>query len=318
MKTAALENHISEGNTLASPQKPATAFEAFINAWKELEQKPEARLGDFIGEWKALEDEIALMTGLEGFIGKWNVLESKLAPLAGLETFISKWKELESKLAPLADLGNFIGEWKALENAEALPDFLKNFTSVRESELKSGNCVDLFAIDEIGRQEKRYSAYLAWLLDARADHGQGDIFLREFLKQAQPDFLENVREGDKYSVRTEDQVSENSRFDISLEGTEFLLGIEVKIGAEESADQLKKYAESLRKKAVRTGKKFLLVYLTVDGRQGSSEEAVPFSWRGVANVLSRGVKQLEEKNSNFSQSLAFQVITQFRDRIRNL
>lgn len=237
---------------------------------------------------------------------------------AALETFISDWKSLEREHAPIDSLESFINEWKDLENAAALPEFIKTFSALKSEMLKSGNFVDLFGIyDIIKRDEKAHTAYLAWLLDAQADHGQGDIFLREFLKRVQSDFLENLKENDTYVVKTEDQVNENIRFDISLKRKDFIIVIEAKIDAHETNNQLTRYAEYLQREKIK-GKKTLLLYLTINGETGSTDEAVPVTWRKVAEALSQGVKLIGERNPEFEKSLAFQVITQFRDRIENL
>ena len=93
----------------------------------------------------------------------------------------------------LSELQIFVNRWKALQSenkSERTDDSVINifmwqevfsgFSRLFQKALTSGDYVDLFGIDEIGRKEMRYSAVLAWMLDKSSDHGQGRIFLMLF------------------------------------------------------------------------------------------------------------------------------------------
>jgi hypothetical protein len=119
--------------------------------------------------------------------------------------------------------------------------------------------------------ELAYSALIAELLDPRGSHGQGALFLREFLRicvtPALHRDIELVASASDVSVKTERQIY-NGRLDIVLETSEasFLLAIENKVDAADQEDQLKRYSEWLDGKKSRF--KMVLMYLAPEGRPG--------------------------------------------------
>ncbi len=219
-------------------------------------------------------------------------------------------------------LTSFFEAWKKLPapkedtHKEEEPDcaswnsFFKTFAEVHQSALSSGNCVDIFSIDEIGHKEMRYSAVLAWLLNSRADHGQGRVFFdgllsflqKRFPSTTMPDF------SGPYSVITESATDTHKRMDILIEGQRGLLVIEVKVNAREHGNQLSNYAEWLGRQPGKSGQ---LIYLTRTGVQGSSKEALPLRWKDIARCISATLKDLEENSRTFSHSTAHTVTRQY-------
>lgn len=220
------------------------------------------------------------------------------------------------------ELTSFIAQWKKLPSPKESPSlqtppdysawngFFKTFAEIHQNALISGNCVDIFGIDEIGHKEMRYSAVLSWLLNSRADHGQGRVFfdgLLSFLQKRFPSTGELDFSG-PYSVTTESSTDTKKRMDILIEGQRSLLSIEVKVDAKEHGNQLMNYAEWLKQQP---GKNSQLVYLTRNGAQGSSEEALPLCWKDVARCILAVLKELEKGNKEFSHSITHAVIQQY-------
>src|ERR1019366_5291170 len=73
-----------------------------------------------------------------------------------------------------------------------------------------------FVREYIEPGENRISDILANLLDPEGSHGQGDRFLRLFLKAVKPKDI-NYEEGMEVEVRREDPTSLNRKMDILLE-----------------------------------------------------------------------------------------------------
>lgn len=130
---------------------------------------------------------------------------------------------------------------------------------------------DFNSLEILGLNENRMSTALAFLLNPHASHGQGDIFLRAFLKQLQ---LEWVADSHVTSyVRTEaltDQIeAANRRMDVLVECETFVFAIENKFWAVDQAMQLADYSSQLAKLAA-TRKTRCLVYLTPHGIEPSA------------------------------------------------
>jgi len=207
-------------------------------------------------------------------------------------------------------------------NIDRWREFAVRFGEARDRNLSSGNCVDIWGIDELGRRELRYSAILAWLFDETADHGQGNRFLRSFLNHiatSHPKDTEKLREFTdySYSVRTESVATEHEHLDIFFESEKILLAIEVKVDAKEHNKQLTRYAEWLKYSAKKKKKDWYLLYLTKDGIEGSSSDATPVSWLDLSKSVQEALQVTRGEHPAFGTSLSFELISQFAERVRN-
>jgi len=119
----------------------------------------------------------------------------------------------------------------------------------------------------INPDENKLSDIISDLLDSSGNHGQGDLFLREFLSVA------NItkKHNSDYKVLREDTTTyithANRRIDITIDIGEWGIGIENKPWAFEQKDQVKDYQEHLDKKY---SGDFILVYMTGDGSDPDS------------------------------------------------
>jgi hypothetical protein len=147
---------------------------------------------------------------------------------------------------------------------------------------KNQAAFNIFSLVDFGTDEVRHSAFLAWLLDPDAGHGQGNVFLKAFLDACRPSVPLAIP--DEYHVQTEFSGS-LSRVDILVhQAKEFLLYIENKTVSDATPGQHDREFDDLRRVgssmlAVPEGAQFA-IYLTPEGRTASGRHA--HHWHRVA------------------------------------
>ena len=120
----------------------------------------------------------------------------------------------------------------------------------------------LFNFFNVG--ENKVSQILAYFLDEKQNHGQGNAFLNEFVSM-----FYNQEIDTSYSFNVcEKATTKNRRIDIYIELPNTTIAIENKIWADDQRNQLKDYATYLEKK---TKGNFLLFYLTPYGSEPSEK-----------------------------------------------
>lgn len=120
----------------------------------------------------------------------------------------------------------------------------------------------LFQFFSIG--ENKISQVLAYFLDEKQNHGQGNIFLKEFAKTF---FDKEVDISHSLNI-CEKVINENKRIDIYIELPNLTIAIENKIWADDQTNQLKDYANFLENKSKGN---YLLLYLNPYGLEPSSK-----------------------------------------------
>jgi hypothetical protein len=157
----------------------------------------------------------------------------------------------------------------------------------------SGGFTNIWAIARLRRDELRNAAVLASLWNPGVCGRIAVDFLSAFLNRlpirASLPTIAELSSG--YIVRPEycPLGINESRVDISLEGRDFVVLIEVKIDAAEGWEQLKRYDELLRTKARLLGKRPSLILL--GPRAPLSGAAIHATWEDVsaaARIASRG------------------------------
>ncbi|WP_415374587.1 PD-(D/E)XK nuclease family protein [Patiriisocius sp. Uisw_017] len=106
--------------------------------------------------------------------------------------------------------------------------------------------------------ENKISQVLAYFLDVNQNHGQGDIFLNEFVKT----FYDNEIEIRQLENVCEKRITENRRLDIYIKLKGLTIGIENKIWADDQPNQLRDYSTFLEHKSKGN---YLLLYLSPYG-----------------------------------------------------
>jgi PD-(D/E)XK nuclease superfamily len=120
----------------------------------------------------------------------------------------------------------------------------------------------LFNFFPIG--ENKVSQILAYFLDEKQNHGQGNLFLNEFVKT-----FYNKEIDTKHSKNIcEKIITENRRIDIYIELNGLIIAIENKIWADDQHNQLKDYTSYLEKKSKGN---YLLLYLNPYGTEPTTK-----------------------------------------------
>jgi hypothetical protein len=128
--------------------------------------------------------------------------------------------------------------------------------------------------------ENKITEILAFFLNPKETHGQGDIFLKEFLKNIYKSDIET----NNVKITTEFSITDNRRIDLYIEFKDFIIAIENKIWAIDQQNQLIDYATFLEKKA---NGKYLLLYLS------------PYKKNPSTNSIEQADKQRLESENKF-------------------
>ena len=170
----------------------------------------------------------------------------------------------------------------------------------------TGERHNIFEALGVAHKENYHSRFIGYLLNPSSEHDQGDVFLRSLLTWAalQMDLSSAVRESisgylgrashqAKAKITTEQDAGKYGRVDLVIElpdGT--TIAIENKVYAGEQDRQLSRYGEWLRSRPGRAAEQAALIFLTPDGRAGTTAEArdivVCMSYADLADVLERG------------------------------
>jgi hypothetical protein len=106
--------------------------------------------------------------------------------------------------------------------------------------------------------ENKISQVLAYFLDVNQNHGQGDVFLNEFVKT----FYDYEIEIHQLENNCEKIITDNRRLDIYIKLKGLTIGIENKIWADDQPNQLRDYSTFLEHKSQGN---YLLLYLSPYG-----------------------------------------------------
>ncbi len=201
------------------------------------------------------------------------------------------------------------------------PEFIK----LRDLLQSKFNIFQFFGIET---REISYSKLISRLLDPFANHGLGDIFLKEFLKSL-------IRDSERYkrfkelkieyididcavfddiSIFVEKTiVSKKARIDILLElhieNERWILAIENKIFSKESPEQTITYAQELSQRYLDDKTKLICIFLTPQGDIPSSDIFLSYSWEEVYQIL----KIIQERSDITDDIRLF--LNQFSDSI---
>lgn len=170
---------------------------------------------------------------------------------------------------------------QAKKQHEKLEDYFNAFPPVFERWRKLGGNFNLFELAFRRPKETACTRILAWFLDAKAEHGQENIFFKCFLELIQNKYWTQGHGPvipDDYSVETEVS-AKDGRMDIVIRGTDFLVIVEAKIYSGEHGGQLKRYKQYAAESGVEN---VALVFLTVGGEESRDvPETLPLTWKEV-------------------------------------
>lgn len=183
--------------------------------------------------------------------------------------------------------------------ADHLQLFFSEFKPAIREHYKFGYGVNVWNVAGVKSDEVRNSSILSWLLDCNGSHGQGNVFLEGLLswladnKNIPQQARENLpkpgcTQGVQYWTRPESLPlgDKESRVDIEISGP-FVLIIEVKINATENGDQLKRYLDIAKKKAI--NRKWGVLFLTRHGTKPYDNSLHDYvcriSWKQMVSII---------------------------------
>lgn len=159
----------------------------------------------------------------------------------------------------------------------------------------------------VARSEIHHSRVLAWLLDPNmrrhGTHAQGNLGFRLLLAALRlPDTLAEK----PYRVRRE-VAGDESRIDVEVSSRgEFIIHIEVKIGAAEGTDQTTREWNDLQRAADLLGipesireQRVFGLFLTPDGTSPGCPKFRAISWRAVAGILKAFASRAQPSDVRF-------------------
>lgn len=149
---------------------------------------------------------------------------------------------------------------------------LDNVTQLRKKHEKDSNkqgkLFNIFKILKVGRNEyQTHSAFIYELLNENGLHGKKNTFLKLFMN----DVLELDDQCIECKVVREDKTCEGRRIDLTVESNEHIIGIEIKIDADDQKGQLFDYWKELKRRSDKNGKEIKLFYLSLDGKDASKK-----------------------------------------------
>ena len=246
---------------------------------------------------------------------------------ARCEALLRAWRERRGTLAQAQArrMDELFTAWRPQDDEAPQRERCGNLLhKTRELQRQASRSGELVSVWDITRRhnEMHYSAALAWILDAQADHGQGGVFLRELLGLVRTMFPddEDARSlplHERYEVFTEWPLGRSGRADLFLRSASADVIMEVKTYAPEHGEQLKSYRQWLegRKKAGRRG---ACLFLTPEARAGQSSRVLPLSWKQTGMTLLGVLSRLGQEHPRFQNSMADRIIRQFCLRVIKL
>jgi hypothetical protein len=137
--------------------------------------------------------------------------------------------------------------------------FLAEFRPLAEICRRNGDQINIWSVAGLGRNEVRNASVLAWLLDSRGTHGRGVAIFRALMerlsRQHAGPFPLNIDLTRRYRVFTEHYSldDEGNCVDLVIDGSDFVVFIEVKIDAREARNRLavmSAYSKNERKPSI--------------------------------------------------------------------
>lgn len=204
-------------------------------------------------------DEQRLVAGLTGFVASWRAGTSDNNMEHRLARFFSDARPLlRARRRPHV-------ERREIQPEQLAECFLLLAPALAEVR-SAGLIMNPWTVAGLKRAEVRNAAVLASLWAPAQGGAMATAFLDAFLRRIEtPDHLlpATAQLARGYAVRTEHcPVGEASeRVDLTIEGVDFLLGIEVKIDAGEGERQLDRYVSSVERWSELSGKPASVIFL---------------------------------------------------------
>jgi hypothetical protein len=202
----------------------------------------------------------------------------------------------------------FIANFRALRAAERearleeMAAFLSTFEAARRHFERRGVDLNLFDLLGLKTDEVSHSAFLAWLFDPGASHGQGGRFLQAFLNAARPEITLQLPE--TYRVQTE-LSGRDAIVDIAaFRAKDFIVYVENKTVSPDTPGQHDREIRDLRRLGATLGvpgERQVPVYLTPYGRRARGEHRKLWhrvSYGDLSVAFSRLLPEISDERSS--------------------
>jgi hypothetical protein len=193
--------------------------------------------------------------------------------------------ELQTQASQESGSGLVVAENQLLTFLQQM-QFRLNILDETKKEMNVYLATDFSVFKYIEPDENMLSEIFADLLDPAGPHGQGVLFLREFLKIVKPPTDQELLIGENVSAICEHATdaipNSQRRIDIvvKFEPSQFLVGIENKPWAMDQDKQLSDYSDYLRTKSQNN---FIIVYLSGSGADPSDKSIKPVKLSDLKN-----------------------------------
>lgn len=199
---------------------------------------------------------------------------------------------------------------------ELMNGFITKYTNFRETTFgQPSTTFNIFNVLNVRNDELKHSAMVAWLLDVRGNHNQGNLFFNTFLQSCNIDLpLDGLS---RYDVRRELSGME-AIIDISVfRRREFLLYIENKVSSEEGIEQCTRELRDMYRLGVRLDipqEKQFAIFLTPDGRDpisGDPTKWITLSYQQLGNSFGQLTTEITSDKVRFVLNDWLEVISIF-------
>lgn len=153
-------------------------------------------------------------------------------------------------------------------------DICQKHWKEEQKKREDGDFYNIFTELKRHRKEITHSKILHGLLNPKGDHGQKDFFVKILLER-----LGHKTDYGWINVCREKITDDNKRIDLVIETNELLIGIEIKIYAQDLKHQLFRYYKYLQSKKTNT-QSVHMYYLTLDGHFANSNSLLGNSQNG--------------------------------------
>jgi hypothetical protein len=220
------------------------------------------------------------------------MIGGNMANIETYERFIAAWKQVKPIFEPE----------QPQEFIDAFTRFASDFETIKNAAEQEARLYapdfNVFHLLGVNHLELKHSAFLAHLLNPRAEHGQGVLFLKSFLDYCcgkYPDFP-NCSVGRGRWIVTQEKNIGYGRIDIAIENPYlgYLVVIEVKVNALEGPTQLQRYGHWLKQNEGEYPYS-ALIFLSTSGYQGHSAGGYPHYCLSFQKDIFLWLYQLDER-----------------------
>ncbi len=273
-------------------------------------------------------ETIELQTGLHRFFTDYQACRTSqmVVPKPKLENWLPDFFAAYQacRPPPVAHTGEPAPKYISMDVAK-LTQWLADLQQPMVEARRGAFHFDPWEVAGLRRDEVRNSAVLAWLLNPKGSHGMGDAAMRGLLgdlHKVNNDFPTSCSRFCRVRVEPNPDGDSGNRVDIEIDDANFFVLIEVKIGAPEGVDQLKRYGDVAKQLA--GDRPWALVFLTPQCVKSNTadvhvDRVLSLSWRQLAHSVKQSVKGSTSDALNTSgpaRHMAEQAVQRFLKKMR--